>query len=170
METNRSMKVLFLSDRNCGRSLMAEAILGAVGTGRFQAYSAGITPGANPHPIAIDLLDRNRLPVDRLRPKEWQRFVAPGLLELDFVISVCEQDPASLAASWPGNPLLVHWSMPDPEADAGGEAELRRAMFTAYNRLYHRLMILVSLPLDKYDRVQIKQRLDEIGGRESVAA
>ena len=45
----------------------------------------------------------------------------------------------------------------------GTEERKRRAFFTAYNQLHHRLSIFVSLPIEKLDRLSLQRRLDEIG-------
>ena len=37
--------VLFLSNRNTARSILAEAVLNRVGRGHFTGFSAGIAPG-----------------------------------------------------------------------------------------------------------------------------
>ncbi len=164
METDRQiLKVLFLGRHNSGRSPMAECLLNAIGGGRHHAYSAGIEPAAQINPLAIELLSKNKLPCDRLRGKEWQRFSAPGLLELDFVISLCDVPPHEINAAWPGTPLLAHWPHPDPAAVDGTEDQQRRAFFQVYNQLSRRLTIFASLPLERLDREALKRRLDEIG-------
>ena len=168
METDRQgLTVLFLGRRNSVRSSMAECLLNAIGGGRHHAYSAGFEPAGQIHPLANELLSKNKLPADRLRSKAWQRFAAPGLLELNFVISLCELPPQQINAVWPGNPLLAHWPHADPGATKGTEEELRRAFFQTYNQLFRRLTIFASLPLDKLDREALKRRLDDIGAVES---
>ncbi len=168
MESDQqALKVLFLGRHNSGRSAMAECLLNAIGGGRHHAYSAGFEPAGHIHPLVIELLSKNKLPSDRLRSKEWQRFSAPGLLELDFVISLCELPPQQINALWPGNPLLAHWPHTDPAAVDGTEDQLRRAFFQTYNQLSRRLTIFASLPLDKLDREALKRRLDDIGATEA---
>ena len=54
---SKVFNVLFLSQRNSARSVMAEAILNHFGKGRFQAFSAGVNPTADVEPIVYELLD-----------------------------------------------------------------------------------------------------------------
>ena len=51
----------------------------------------------------------------------------------------------------------------DPAAVQGSDDEKRKAFFKAYNQLQNRLSIFVSLPLEKLDRLALKDKLDEIG-------
>jgi hypothetical protein len=48
-------RLLFLSQRNSARSMMAEAIANSIGHGQLQAYSAGVRPASSIDPIAIEL-------------------------------------------------------------------------------------------------------------------
>ena len=57
---------------------MAEALLNYWGKGRFAAFSAGSHPRGEVHPVAIETLEKNWLPVSGLRSKSWEEFAAPG--------------------------------------------------------------------------------------------
>lgn len=165
MTERSSLKLLFLSRHNAARSPMAECLMNAIGADRYTAFSAGVEPAGAVHPYAIELLSKNKLPVDKLRSKAWQRFAAPALLELDFVISLCDLPPEAINANWPGRPILAHWEHADPCVREGDEAEIRRAFFNTYNQLFRRLTILGSLPLEKLERADLKRRIDEIGDK-----
>ena len=53
--------------------------------------------------------------------------------------------------------------MPDPAAVEGSDEEKRRAFFEAFHTLSTRIGFLVNLPLDRLDRLALKQKLDDIG-------
>jgi arsenate reductase len=161
--SQRPFNVLFLCTGNSARSIVAEATLNAMGKGRFKAWSAGSHPAGKVNPYAIELLQKNRLPVEDLRSKSWDEFARADAPALDFVFTVCDNAAGELCPIWPGQPMTAHWGVPDPAAVEGSDEAKRKAFFTAWNQLQHRISIFVSLPLDKLDRLSLKQRLDDIG-------
>jgi arsenate reductase len=162
-ESQKTYNVLFLCTGNSARSIMAEALLNAIGRGRFKAYSAGSHPKGEVHPLTLDLIGKNRLPVADLRSKSWDEFAKPGAPRLDFVFTVCDNAAGEVCPVWPGQPMTAHWGIPDPAAVEGAEDNRRKAFFTAYNQLSNRLSIFVNLPLVNLDRLALQKKLDEIG-------
>ncbi len=142
---------------------MAEAMLNAMGQGRFRAFSAGSRPAGRVNPFALELLQKNRLPVEGLRSKSWDVFAQPGAPELDFVFTVCDNAAGEVCPLWPGQPISAHWGVEDPAAVEGDDETKRKAFFRAYNRLHHRIRLFLSLPLAKLDRIALTARLKEIG-------
>jgi len=159
----RIHNVLFLCTGNSARSIMAEALLNAMGRGRFKAYSAGSHPRGEVHLFARELIAKNRLPVADLRSKNWDEFARPAAPRMDFVFTVCDNAAGEVCPIWPGQPMTAHWGIPDPAAATGTVEERRKAFFTAYSQLSNRLSILVNLPLNNLDRLALKRKLDEIG-------
>ena len=159
----RPLNVLFLCTHNSARSVLAEVLLNQLGRGRFKAYSAGSHPSGRVNPFALELLERNRLPAADLRSKAWDEFAGPDAPPLDFVFTVCDQAAGEVCPIWPGQPVSAHWGIEDPAAVQGSDDEKRKAFFKAYNQLQNRLSIFVSLPLEKLDRLALKDKLDEIG-------
>ena len=51
--------VLFISQRNSARSLMAEAVVNRHGQGRFRAFSAATDPVAEPNPLTLEVLKQD---------------------------------------------------------------------------------------------------------------
>ncbi len=168
MSDLKTYNVLFLCTGNSARSILAEALLNAMGQGRFRAYSAGSHPKGAVHPLALDLLAKNRLPVDGLRSKNWDEFAQPGAPQLDFVFTVCDNAAGEVCPVWPGRPMTAHWGIPDPAAAGGSDDEKRKAFFVAYNQLSSRLSLFVNLPLDRLDRLSLRTKLDQIGAAKAT--
>lgn len=159
------LQVLFLCTGNSARSILAEAILNAMGKGRFQAHSAGSHPAGRVNPFALELLQRNRLPTEGLRSKNWEEFSAPGAPALDFVFTVCDNAAGEVCPVWPGQPLTAHWGIPDPAAVEGSDEQRRHAFFVAFTQLQNRISLFVNLPLEKLDRLSLQAKLEEIGAQ-----
>ena len=159
----RVYNVLFLCTGNSARSILAEALIGHWGKGRFKGHSAGSFPKGEVHPMALDLLENLQLPTRGLRSKSWNEFARPGAPVMDFVFTVCDQAAGEACPVWPGSPVTAHWGVPDPAAVQGTEAEQRRAFREAYVTLENRIKLLVALPIEKLDRLAIKRNVDEIG-------
>jgi protein-tyrosine-phosphatase len=162
---SRSFNILFLCTGNSARSIFAEAIMNKVGKGKFVAYSAGSHPKGEVHPKALDMLQRMGFPTAGLRSKSWDEFGAPGALELDFVITVCDNAAGEVCPIWPGQPMTAHWGVPDPAAVEGTPVEVTFAFNEAYRVLNNRLTLFASLPFESLDRLSLKRRMDEIGAK-----
>jgi arsenate reductase len=161
--TATACNVLFLCTGNSARSILAEAYLNAVGRGRFTAYSAGSHPGGKVNPLALELLQKNRIDTAGLRSKSWDEFARPGAPALDFVFTVCDNAAGEVCPLWPGQPISAHWGVQDPAAVEGTEDVRRKAFLRAFSELSTRINLLLNLPIDKLDRLVLKKKLQEIG-------
>jgi len=161
--TATAYNVLFLCTGNSARSILAEAYLNTAGRGRFTAYSAGSHPGGKVNPLALELLQKNRIDVSGLRSKSWDEFARPGAPALDFVFTVCDNAAGEVCPLWPGQPISAHWGVQDPAAVEGPEELRRKAFLRAFSELSTRINLLLALPVDKLDRLTLKRKLDEIG-------
>jgi protein-tyrosine-phosphatase len=156
---SRPYNVLFLCTGNSARSIIAEAILNRVGSGKFKAFSAGSHPKGEVHPFALQLLKSLNHDTSFARSKSWEEF-AP---EMDFVFTVCDNAANESCPVWPGQPMTAHWGVPDPAAVEGTDAERHLAFAEAYRMLNNRISVFVSLPIDRIDKLALQKRLDEIG-------
>jgi arsenate reductase (thioredoxin) len=155
--------VLFLCTGNSARSIMAESILDSLGKPKFKAFSAGSHPTATVNPLALALLEKNRLPTEHLRSKNWNEFSRPDAPFLHFVFTVCDQAAAEPCPVWPGQPMTAHWGVHDPGAAQGSDEDKRKAFFKAYTELHRRISLFINLPFDKLSNLALKEKLDEIG-------
>jgi len=157
------LSVLFLCTGNSARSILAEALLANFGKPRFRAFSAGSHPTGTVHPLALDILSKNRLVTEGLRSKSWEEFAQRGAPPLDFVFTVCDNAAGEICPVWPGQPITAHWGVEDPAAVEGEEAVRRRAFLNAYTVLRTRIQLFVNLPLASLDRLALTRRLSDIG-------
>jgi protein-tyrosine-phosphatase/DNA-binding transcriptional ArsR family regulator len=173
IEEDRAMhaafNVLFLCTRNSARSIMAEAVLQKVGGGRFNAWSAGSDPAAEPMPEVLDRLRVLGHDVANLHAKSWNEFMGPNAPRLDFVIALCDTLDGQQCPDFGEKAVTGAWPLPDPARFMGSDAERAILLNELYASLRRRIEIFISLPFATLDRMAIKARLDEIGGDPSVA-
>ena len=155
--------VLFLCTGNSARSILAEAILGREGKGRFNAFSAGSHPAGQVHPYALDLLESHRFTTADFRSKSWDEFAGADAPEMDFVFTVCGNAAGEVCPVWPGRPVGAHWGVSDPAAAKGSEADKRAAFKDAYAKLEKRISMFVNLPFHRLDEAALKVELTRIG-------
>jgi arsenate reductase len=167
---DRPFHVLFLCTGNSARSVMAEAILGKVGAGKFRAYSAGSQPKGRVNLHAIELLRSLGYDTSAFRSKSWSEFAEPGAPALDFVFTVCDNAASEACPVWPGQPMTAHWGVPDPAAATGSAAEIALAFKDAYRMLARRIEVFAALPIRSLDRLSLQNRLADIGRMEGTTA
>jgi len=169
MSDDKIFNVLFLCTGNSARSIMAEAILNSVipgpyrGLGRFKAFSAGSHPKGEVHPLALDILQRQQLPIAGLRSKSWDEFAVPEAPLLDFVFTVCDNAAREVCPVWPGQPMTAQWGVADPAAVEGNDIERIQAFREAFRTLEARIQIFTNLPIRSLDRLKLQKELDAIG-------
>lgn len=118
-EQSLPRKVLFLCTGNSCRSQMAEAIVNARMSDRWQAYSAGTFPAGYVHPLAIQALAELGIShsgrskhVDEVRG-----------IPFDLVVTVCDS-AAEECPLWLGPGIRRHHSFRDPAKAGGSEEEV----------------------------------------------
>lgn len=132
---------------------MAEAILNTLGSGKFEARSAGSHPTGVINAAAIDKLRECGHATCDLRCKSWDEFESPDTPAFDYVITVCDNAANEPCPVWSGSPLTEHWGIPDPAAVEGCDESIRQAFDAAYDRLAKRIAALVSLSPEKPGQV-----------------
>lgn len=141
---------------------MAEAILERLGRERFSAFSAGSHPAGSVNPAALRLLRERGYDTAALRSKSWDEFAGPDGPAFDFVITVCDSAAGESCPVWHGDPLTVHWGIPDPAANTVPDEEARRAFADAYTALATRIEKLLELPLDSMSADERREALRAI--------
>jgi arsenate reductase len=160
--SEKQYNVLVLCTGNSARSILGEVLFNAMGKGKFKAYSAGSKPAGKVNPGALEWLEANGHSTEGLRSKSWDEFAAPGAPQFDFVFTVCDNAAGEVCPVWYGSPMTAHWGIPDPAHVEGDEA--RRAAFKkAAEQLARRIQLFMSLPVEKLDKLALKEKLTEIG-------
>ena len=160
---NQPYKFLFLCTGNSARSIFGEYLLRRLGGSRFEVYSAGAFPTGQVNPFAIQVLkDDYNIDASQARSKSWEEFKD---VKFDFVVTVCD-NARETCSIWPGQPIVAHWSSPDPAAVDGTEAEKYRAFREVASQINRRLQLFTALPLDELDRSELAAATQEIGSSE----
>ncbi len=159
----RHFNVLFICTHNSARSIMAEAILNQMGRNRFKAFSAGSQPAGQVHPLAIELLERNKMDTSSVRSKNWDEFAQSDAPPMDFVLTVCDKAAGEVCPVWPGQPMTAHWGVEDPSSVEGTLEERKKAFSNAFMMLNRRIAIFQNLPFDKLDKLSLQSELRNIG-------
>ena len=157
---SRPYKFLFLCTGNSARSIFGEYLLRRLGGSRFQVFSAGSFPTGKVNPFAIQVLkDVYNIDASEARSKSWEEF---NDIEFDFVVTVCD-NARETCPVWPGQPIVAHWSSPDPAAVEGSDSEKYRAFKEVAFQINRRLQRFTSLPFEKLDRHELGAAIREIG-------
>ena len=126
-------RVLILCTGNVARSQMAEGLLRHMAGDRFEVFSAGLLP-SYVRPNAITVMNELGIDISHHRSKSLNEFLETPF---DYVITVCDH-VSEHCPIFPGPAKRIHWSIDDPVAPGGEEAQLaafRRARDELQERL-----------------------------------
>jgi arsenate reductase len=129
-------KVLVLCTGNSCRSIIGEALINAMGVGRYQASSAGSHPTGEIHPQALATLRNHNISIEQARSKSWNEFAEDAF---DVVITVCDEAAQETCPVVTGKHQSIHWSIPDPARVEGSFSEIRQAFEATLEMLRTRI-------------------------------
>ena len=159
---SKPYKFLFLCTGNSARSILGEYLLRQLGGPRFEVFSAGSFPTGKVNPLAVQVLqDVYDIDASEARSKSWEEFKD---VAFDFVVTVCDNARESCPV-WLGQPIVAHWSSPDPAAVEDSDAEKYRAFKDVAYQINRRLQLFTSLPIDNLDRLELAAAIQEIGSK-----
>jgi len=157
---NPPFRVLWICTANACRSQIAEAVLGHLGGERFVSRSAGVSPVGWIHPLAEIALASLDIRLGDQWSKNCEEVLA---VAHDIIITVCDAAACQIPSGWRGNPIIVHWGLPDPVMHPGTEEDRRAAAVAVARTLRDWIERLVALPLETMDRDQARAVLQAIG-------
>ena len=162
-DAGQRFKILFLCTGNSARSIFGEFLIRRLGDNRFESYSAGADPTGKVNPFALKVLaELYHIDAGEARSKSWDEYRD---IRFDFVITVCDNARES-CPFWPGQPIVAHWSVPDPALAVGTEEEKFHEFRKAALLLQRRIELFCSLPFEKTDRLKLTTLTREIGKQE----
>ena len=132
-------RVLILCTGNSARSQMAEGLLRHEAGDRFDVYSAGTRPSVVRRE-AIAAMSEIGVDISGHRSKSVDEFTGE---EFDYVITVCDSAKQSCPV-FPAKTVRMHWSIEDPAAVEGPEAERKAVFRKVRDRLHGRIMVFVA--------------------------
>jgi protein-tyrosine-phosphatase len=139
-------KILFLCTGNSARSIFAEYLMKRIGQGRFEAYSAGSQPAGSVNTFALQVLkEQYQIDTAGARSKSWDEFKDT---RFDIIITVCDRAKESCPV-FPGQPIVAHWSIPDPALAAGSNDHKLRQFRDVAQQIQRRIELLCSFPVEK---------------------
>jgi arsenate reductase len=156
---NAPIRIAFVCTGNACRSQMAEAIMRQVGGARFQVVSAGSNPAGYIHPVAAETMAELGLDLSGHYSKSWNEIAKEPL---DIVITLCDHAAAQTCPAWTGNPLVAHWSLPDPSFYPGSDEERQIEARRIAETLRRRAAGIAALPLETMTANQVKRELDRL--------
>ena len=148
--TTTIKNILFICTGNSCRSIMAEAILARLGGGRYCAYSAGSHPAGVVNPNTLELLAAKGHDIAGFSSKSWDGFTNPGAVEMDLIITVCDNAAGETCPIWLGHPENAHWPFPDPAVFRGSADEIR----AHYAQIYERIDARIQKFLDDVEDIE----------------
>ncbi len=137
---NKTVRVLFLCTHNSARSQIAEGILRSMSKRKVDVYSAG-TEATQIHPLAVRALSEMNIDISHQHSKGLDQFLGQ---QFDYIITVCDRAKESCPI-FPGDPVRIHWSFPDPAAVEGTEEERFRAFKETSVQMTTRISYLLLL-------------------------
>jgi ArsR family transcriptional regulator, arsenate/arsenite/antimonite-responsive transcriptional repressor / arsenate reductase (thioredoxin) len=134
------VRVLFLCTGNSARSQIAEALVEPLAGGAVEAVSAGSRPKPL-HPNTVCVMRGRGIDLSGRRSKHVDEFAGQ---RFGHVISLCDR-VREVCPEFPGQPNLIHWSIPDPAREGGSDEETYPAFERAADELAARIPFLLEL-------------------------
>ena len=158
--TQKTFNVLVLCTGNSCRSVMGEALVTALGRGRFIGFSAGSKPIGRINSGALATLIRHGLKAEGYTSKSMDAFKDQPI---DILITVCASAGKEPCPVFLGPAIRAHWGVEDPGHVEGSDEEILAAFEKTFDILKRRVEAMVDLPIENMTRESIETELNRIG-------
>jgi phosphate transport system protein len=130
--------VLFLCVQNSARSQMAEGWARKLFPETIRVFSAGSSPAARVHPMAVEVMREVGVDLETQSPKGLD---AVPLADVELVVTLCAEEVCPV---FPGSVRKERWGLRDPAAAGGPDQALREAFRATRDELRQKLEQLVQ--------------------------
>ena len=134
-------RILVLCTGNSARSQMGEGLFRAEGRGHCEVFSAGTRPGFV-HPLAIAAMRELGIDISGHRSKSVDEYSGQAF---DCIVTVCD-NARDACPVFPGGAQRLHWSLEDPAAAQGDEAERLAAFRRIRDQIHERVKAFFEQP------------------------
>ncbi len=128
--TGEIWRMVFIDDRNCCRSQMAEAIGNSMNRPQFVFASAGLTP-TEIDPGTVEFLQNKGVALSNVTTRSVEQL--PNLDASQIIVAL--SPAAKKAFPKPTKAICLDWSLPDPSLATGTPEEKSAAYESAYHFL-----------------------------------
>ena len=137
-------RILVLCTGNSARSQMGEGLFRQEGGGDYRVESAGTKPSLV-RPEAIAVMKEIGIDISGHRSKSVDEFAGQSF---DYVVTVCD-NARDACPVFPAGTERIHWSLEDPAAVQGGEAERLSAFRRIRDQIHERVKAFYSQHQDR---------------------
>ncbi len=131
-------RILFVCTGNSARSQMAEGFARHLGSGRIEAYSAGMEP-SRLNPFAVAAMREKGIDISRQQSKAFEEDLAR---RMDVVVTVCGNADERCPVL-PPEVKKLHWPLEDPAAAKGTDAEILATFRKSRDEIETRVLELI---------------------------
>jgi arsenate reductase (thioredoxin) len=133
-------RILVLCTGNSARSQMGEALFRHEGQGAYEVMSAGTDP-TRVRPEAIAVMREIGIDISGQRSKSVKEFEGQPF---DYVVTVCDNARDNCPV-FPAGAERIHWSIEDPAAVQGSDAERLAAFRRTRDRIRQKVRAMLML-------------------------
>ena len=139
---------------------MGEALVTALGQGRFKGHSAGSKPIGRINTGALATLKRHGLSTEGYSSKSMEAFENQSI---DILISICDSAGKEPCPVFLGPAIRAHWGVEDPGHVEGTQEEIIAAFDKTFDILKRRVQAMIDLPIESMSKDEITAELKRIG-------
>ncbi|RAU21017.1 hypothetical protein CU669_15650 [Paramagnetospirillum kuznetsovii] len=167
--SGKVFNILFVCGDDAVRAPIAAALMNALSSKGFRAFSAGFRPAAEVPVATFDALRVAGAASDEMRPIGLSEFQLAGIPKMDFVFNLTEPTEGYGDITLPGSPLVLSWPIPRPDLETGSSAERSSSMANTVRMIRRRVDLFAELPAQRLDGLAMRLHAEAVHERAEQA-